>query len=719
LGSIELIIPAAASGALFPGWLFFAYLGIRTRQGLHYAVTAVTGIGFLFALGELLVVHLGGVQNNFAHAAQVYRLQQVAVTWLLAVLPLFLRTLLTAVYGFSGRLNRAVTTAGTLLATALTVIAFVEPDWFRSVSEQSGSAAVYESAFGRGAAGWAFTARDIGFALVFMYVGVRIVQMLFAAPKRRYLLILLVGLALGMLFSAGDVLNGLANMQIGPFAERVYPRSVVGISLFLLFAVLSALTRYIDLAQDVEAAHVQLQANERELSYMAYFDTLTGVRNRKAFYEEAARELTRHTPGEDAHPVAVLYVDLDRFKEINDSYGHAVGDRVLREAARRFSARLRQSDGIFRIGGDEFLVFLPTLKNPADAGVVAQKLIDALSGAIVVDEVDFYIGTCVGISVHPDDGEDVEALVKSADRALYEAKKQRNTYKYYDAAMQQTAIRNVRIISGLRRAVADKELSLQFQPIFTADSTLDGAEALLRWHHPEWGAIPPATFIPLAEGSGLIAEIGRWVIEEAVDTYREIRARGGRTNISVNLSTKQLLHPSFIEEVLDLFADNDVEPSAFCLEITENSLFEDTTTAITRLRDAGQQGLTFAIDDFGKGFSALAYLKELPVHLVKIDKSFVQGLPENPRDAAVVDGVLSIARGMGFDVVAEGIETDAQRGYLAARGCRFFQGFGLARPMSRADFVAEASKGEAPDAHTPGSGVDAPGSGLDAPNSQN
>jgi EAL domain-containing protein (putative c-di-GMP-specific phosphodiesterase class I) len=285
--------------------------------------------------------------------------------------------------------------------------------------------------------------------------------------------------------------------------------------------------------------------------------------------------------------------------------------------------------------------------------------------------------------------------------------------------MQQTAIRNVRIISGLRRAVADKELSLQFQPIFTADSTLDGAEALLRWHHPEWGAIPPATFIPLAEGSGLIAEIGRWVIEEAVDTYREIRARGGRTNISVNLSTKQLLHPSFIEEVLDLFADNDVEPSAFCLEITENSLFEDTTTAITRLRDAGQQGLTFAIDDFGKGFSALAYLKELPVHLVKIDKSFVQGLPENPRDAAVVDGVLSIARGMGFDVVAEGIETDAQRGYLAARGCRFFQGFGLARPMSRADFVAEASKGEAPDAHTPGSGVDAPGSGLDAPNSQN
>ena len=694
LGSIELIIPAIAAGVILPGFFVFLYLAIRTKQRLHYAVVAITGIGLVFTVGELLVVYLGGVQHRFAPAAQVYRVQQVAITWLLAVLPIFLHTIRRSMYTTTDRVTRGLVALGSVLAATLTVIAFVQPEWFRSVTQQADAADIYESAFGRGSAGWAFVLRDMAFVLVFVYIGIRIAQLLFSTPTARYLLILLIGLALGMLFAAGDLVNALSSQRIGPFADVVYPRTVVGISLFLLFAVLSALKRYIDLAQDVNTAHEQLKANERELSYMAYFDTLTGVRNRKAFYEEAAREITRHAPGDDAQRVAVLYVDLDRFKEINDSYGHDVGDLVLRESARRFSTHLRQSDGIFRIGGDEFLVFLPTLKDPADAGIVAQKLIDALAGAITVDELEFYVGTCVGIAVYPEDGEEIETLVKAADRALYEAKKQRNTYKYFDAAMQQTSIRNVRIISGLRRAVVDDQLSLHFQPIFNADGLFDGAEALLRWQHPEWGAIPPATFIPLAEGSGLITEIGRWVIEEAVDTYREIRRNGGAGNISVNLSTKQLLHPSFIEEVIELFNDNEVEPAKFCLEITENSLFEDTTTAISRLRDAGQQGLTFAIDDFGKGFSALAYLKELPVHVVKIDKSFVDGLPDNPRDAAVVDGVLSIAQGMGFQVVAEGIEREEQRSYLASRGCHFFQGFGLARPMSRADFIDFASESE-------------------------
>ncbi len=649
-------------------------------------MTAITGIGFLFSLGELLVVYIGGSLHDFGTAVQIHRVQQVAATWLIVALPVFLDSLLLF-RNLGKQINKGVVLAGLGFCAVSTIVAFVAPDWFRSVTTQNFAARIYESSYGRGASGWLFTVRDVIFAAILVYVAVRVVRYLFGSGRKRYLIIILAGLLLGLLFGAGDVISSLAGRPIGPFAAFTYPRSVVGISLFLFFAMLSTMTRYVDIAQEVEAAHQQLRENEQELSYMAYFDSLTGVRNRKSFYEEASRGLGLHNRTGETRGVAVLYVDLDRFKEINDSYGHHVGDVVLQEVARRFKDNLRQSDDIYRLGGDEFLVYLPSLKDPADAGLVAQKLIDSLAQVITVAELTFYVGTCVGIAVYPDDGEDVETLVQAADRALYEAKKQRNTYKFFDAAMQQTSIRNVRIISGLRRAVADDQLSLRFQPIYDAEGRLASAEALLRWTDPEWGTIPPSTFIPLAEGSGLIGEIGRWVIEEAVNVFKELDDAGTSVRMSVNLSTKQLLHPSFIEEVLDLFAYRGIDPSSFCLEITENSLFEDTATAIARLRDAGQQGLTFAIDDFGRGYSALAYLKELPVDIVKIDKSFVHGLPHNERDVSVVEGVLTIARGMGFSVIAEGIESAAQQAFLAERGCHLFQGFGLSRPLTRDAFV--------------------------------
>lgn len=691
LSNLELIIPAIAAGALLPGFLFFLYLGIRTGDRLYRSVAAVTGIGLFFAFGELSVVYTGGVSHDFATAAQIYRLQQVVVTWLIFVLPLFLQALLAA-RGLARRVNRGITIAGFLFSLAITVVAFVAPDLFRSVTEPHPDALIVESSFGRGAAGPLYQLRDVVFFLTIGYLGVRAVAYILAPGRRRYMIIILAGLILGMLFGAGELVSSLLGRSLGPFAGFTYPRAVVGMFIFLFFAMLATMTRYVDLAQAMETAHTRLQENERALSYMAYFDALTGVRNRKALYEEARRSLTLHDRTVEPREVAVLYVDLDRFKEINDSYGHHIGDMVLRDVAERFQQHLRESDEIYRVGGDEFLVLLPSLKNPADAGLVAQKLIDALSEPVRVESFVFYVGTCVGISVYPGDGEGVETLVKNADRALYEAKKQRNTYRFFDGAMQQTSIRNVRIISGLRRAVADRQLSLEFQPIFQGDGRMAGAEALLRWDHPEWGSIPPATFVPLAEGSGLIGELGRWAIEEAVSTVREIEEHGARTQLSVNLSTKQLLHPSFIEEILDLFAREGVEPARFCMEITENSLFEDTTTAIARLREAGRQGLRFAIDDFGRGFSALAYLRELPINEVKIDKSFISDLPAETGNAAIVRGVLTIARGMGFDVVAEGIESPEQMDFLRDLGCGYFQGFGLSRPLSREDFVARSTR---------------------------
>jgi diguanylate cyclase (GGDEF)-like protein len=677
----ELVVPAIAAGALLPGFVLFAYAAWRSGERIQYAVTLVTLLGLLYSLAEVLVVHTGGIVGDIPRALQIRRAQQVIAAWFLVAIPLFLCGTVDR-QSISGRLNRGVLRAGLAFAGLLTLIAFLTPDSFSSVTELREVTAVYEGASEIARGGWALAARDLLLGIWVIYAFALSAYLIRAHKSPTYLVPSLVGLGLGVLLGADDLAQRLLGTHVGPFPDVPYPRTVVGVSFFVFGAMLSSTARYVESTRQVQQAHDELRANQRELSYLAFYDQLTHVRNRKAFYRELGSLLAGSNRGGDTGNVALLYIDLDRFKQVNDGYGHGTGDSVLRQAAARFTQSIRRSDELFRLGGDEFVVILPAIREPEDAGIVADKLIRSLEQPVVVRGRSFYLGASVGISLAPQDGTSSEELVQAADRALYAAKREGNNYLYHDAAIQNTSIRNLRIVSGLHDAVREDQFYLHYQPIFAADGSLAAVEALLRWSHPTWGEMPTATFINVAEQSRLIVQVGKWALEHAcADTVR-LRAAGVSVPVSVNISAKQLMRSEFIDYVAGEIRDHGLELSDFHFEITESSLMEDTNTIAAQLSQAHERGMHFVVDDFGKGYSTLAYLKHLPIDSVKIDRSFIRSLPDSGEDAAILKGVQEIARGLGIRLVAEGVETEEQHSFLASISVDLFQGYLFGRPMA-------------------------------------
>lgn len=683
----ELVVPAVAAGALLPGLVLFGYVAARSGERTQYAVTIITLLGILFTIGEVFVVHVGGIQGELAASFQVRRLQQISAAWFLPAVPFFLSTVVPA--GTRAlRMNRIATYAGLAAAVVLTLIAFVEPDWFSSVTQGAAGGDNFRSARGRGAGGWALDLRDGLLAATVVYALAFIATVLRAHESPAYLIPSLVGLGLGLLFGADDIVHRLTGTHIGVLSGVLYPRTVVGVTMFVFGAMISSTTRYVESSRQVARAHEELREHERELSYLAFYDQLTHVRNRKAFYRQLGSALGGGNRQGDPGRLALLYVDLDRFKEVNDGYGHATGDTVLREAAARFTRSIRRSDELFRLGGDEFIVMLTQIREPEDAGIVADKLIRSLEQPIQVDGRAFYLGASVGISLSPQDGASPEELVQAADRALYAAKRDGNTSMYHDTGIQNTSIRNLRIVSGLHDAVREEQFYLHYQPILDTDGRLASAEALLRWQHPVWGAIPTATFIHVAEQSRLIVQVGKWVIERACADAARLREAGVSAPVSINISTKQLVRTDFLDHLRGELRDNGLTTADLWLEITESSLMDDPNTMGTRLLEAQRSGIRFMVDDFGKGYSTLAYLKHLPINGVKIDRSFIRELPQSGEDVAILNGVLEIARGLGIHVVAEGVETEAQRDYLSGVSVEYYQGFLFGRPAPLEDLVA-------------------------------
>lgn len=666
-------------GALLPGLVLFAYAARRSGERIQYAVTLITLLGLLIAAAELTIVHVGGVVGDIPLSLQISRLQKVVVSWFLVAIPLFLGSAVRP-HSIGARLNRAVLTAGLLFATVFSVIAFARPGWFSSLSEVSERAAAYASHAGRGRDGWAVDLRDILLGLWVLYALGLTAALVRSHRNPTYLIPSLVGLGLGLLLGADDLAHRLLGTYIGPFSDAPYPRTVVGVSLFVFGAMISSTARYVESARQVQQAHDELRENQRELSYLAFYDQLTHVRNRKAFYRQLTALLSGSSREGDTGTLALLYVDLDRFKQVNDGYGHGTGDSVLRQAAARFTQSIRRSDELFRLGGDEFVVILPAVREPEDAGIVADKLIRSLEQPVVVRGRSFYLGASVGISLAPQDGSTAEDLVQAADRALYAAKREGNRYVYHDAAIQNTSIRNLRIVSGLHDAVREDQFYLRYQPILDAGGGLAGVEALLRWSHPTWGEMPTATFINVAEQSRLIVQVGKWVFEHACTDTVRLRQAGLSVPVSVNISARQLVRSEFADYIGGEVRDHGLAFSDFRFEITEGSIMEDTDAIALQLAEARDRGMRFVVDDFGKGYSTLAYLKHLPIEGVKIDRSFIRALPESGEDAAILKGVQEIARGLGIRVVAEGVETEAQRAYLESVGVELYQGYLLGRP---------------------------------------
>ena len=438
--------------------------------------------------------------------------------------------------------------------------------------------------------------------------------------------------------------------------------------------------QYVTVLSDV----TQQKRAEQELLYLANFDTLTNLPNRAMLSDRLSRAIVRAR--RHGGRIALLFLDLDRFKDINDSLGHAAGDRILRAAARRLQQTLGEHHTVARLGGDEFTVVLEDLESPDQAERTAREIIMAFEAPLQVDgRQEIAISPSIGISLYPEHGQVPTELIKRADTAMYQAKAAgRRTFMRYDDAMEVAARTRATLSASLRKVLDRGELRLAYQPRMSlADSRITGVEALLRWTSDEHGEVPPADFIPLAEESGQILEIGEWVLREACLMLRRWQQHGvdPALAVSVNVSALQLVRGNFPKVVMQVLQETGLGPRSLELELTESVLMANAEQSAARLQAFREIGVPLAIDDFGTGYSSLAYLKRLPITAIKVDKAFVDDVSTDPDDAAITSTIITMAHSLGLKVIAEGVETEAQLRFLSGQGCDEIQGFWLAPPM--------------------------------------
>jgi diguanylate cyclase (GGDEF)-like protein len=382
-----------------------------------------------------------------------------------------------------------------------------------------------------------------------------------------------------------------------------------------------------------------------------------------------------------------MFLDLDRFKIINDTLGHSIGDEMLREVATRLTGSVRESDTVARLGGDEFVVLLPDVASATVAATVASKILAAFAQPILVDGVELHTSPSIGISLFPDDGLDGDTIVKNADTAMYCAKAAgRNNYQFYAAEMNLAATERLDLERKLRQALLREEFALAFQPQLRAiDQTPVGVEALVRWHHPTDGVIPPNKFIPIAEETGLIVPLGEWVLRTACrEMKRWLDAGLPPIKMAVNVSARQLRRRDFLETVAGVLVETELPPHLLELEVTESVAMDNPEESIRLLQAVRQMGVTIAIDDFGTGYSSLAYLKRLPIDYLKIDRSFVADIEHDLNDRAIAFGTIALAHSLGLQTIAEGVETEDQLELLRTNGCDEIQGYLFSPPLQPA-----------------------------------
>ncbi len=437
----------------------------------------------------------------------------------------------------------------------------------------------------------------------------------------------------------------------------------------------------------------QRKRSEEELLHLANYDSLTGLPNRSLFIDRLEQGIGR-TRRQDGL-LGLLYIDLDRFKIINDSMGHTTGDELLKCVASRFFECVRNTDTVCRLGGDEFTIVLPEMQDISDAGKVAEKIIMVMNDPFDLNGEKVNISPSIGVSIFPDDGEEIESLLKNADSAMYHAKsKGRNNYQYYTQEMNAEARQRLDRENRLRRAVEFDQFMLYYQPqVDTKTLHITGYEALIRWHDSETGLVSPDQFIPLLEDTGLIVPVGDWILRRACLDVKQMSAKNEHfKSVSINLSARQFVDHSIVDRIRLIMEETGISPDQLVIEITETIMMTETERSLKLLTELSELGVMLSLDDFGTGYSSLAYLKQFPINVIKIDKSFIHDLHTNQSDSAICEAIIAIGHRLNLKVVAEGVETEEQYIYIRDKGCHSIQGYYFGKPLPISQLLCNISQ---------------------------
>ena len=480
-----------------------------------------------------------------------------------------------------------------------------------------------------------------------------------------------------------DLMERVSNDKDFSLRARVHQQDEVG-ALALGFN--NMLNRIQKREGDLRRELSERKRVERRLAVLAHFDTLTRLPNRNYFNQRLTAVLAAAASDQ---LVALLFLDLDNFKIVNDTLGHQLGDQLLKEVAVRLRGCIRAEDCVCRLGGDEFTIILEQVRSVESVGQVAQKVVNALSEPIILGDNEFYVTSSIGISVFPKDGNDAVTLIKNGDTAMYHAKERgKNNFQFFTSEMTDRARKRLMLETALRQALERGEFVLYYQPqVDLRTAEIVGAEALLRWQRPGVGIVGPQEVIPVAEETGLIVPIGEWILWAACSqAHLWQRAGHNSVRVSVNISARQFREHDFLRVLANVLDDTQLDPAFLELELTESALMEDVEGAIAKAQDLRAMGVNLSIDDFGTGYSSISYLQRFPISDLKIDRSFVQDIPSNTDNVEITKAIITMARGLNIEVVAEGVETRAQMEFLAQHGCDRAQGYFIDHALPAAEF---------------------------------
>ena len=686
-----LLITTVCFGILLSDALLFFFLFYRGKKSLHLSLAITSLISLIIAAAEGFLLYFDGILRKSGPGRSFLQLEQIALILMIPLIPFLIQQLLKP-SGKKRKINNLLFLGGLAAALLLTGTALFLPDLFVSGGFSLLNPGSPAADLLRGRAATLQSVRDIVLGAAALYGLFAATQALVSSRETPHLLPLSGGLLAALLALLDDIVYGSMGVRLDFLPGLPFSRTVLGLTVFSVAATGAVLKSFFDEARDTEAAYSALEKSRKELFFLAYHEPITGLQNRRAFTERLEESLAQAGRSEREKLRGVLIFTCGGFRDLNDRLGHDIGDWLITQAGERIAKQKRKSDLLFRIDSDEFGLLLTHVKNEPDCAIVAEKINRALRKPYIFGNHTLFLMPRAGIAVHPKDGDDAPTLIRNAGSALAEAKSEESDYSFYTSSLHQRALDRITLMHSLRHALESEQFELYYQPQIGPENRVVGAEALLRWKHPDLGFVPPGRFIPLAEETGLIIPLGRWVLFQACRQIRDWRDQGLDFPVSINLSTQQMKDkdiPSLVESSL---RKNDLSPRDLHLEITESTLMENLDRNLTILRSIRELGCRFSIDDFGTGYSSLSYLKTLPINAIKIDRSFITDLPEDRRNAALVRAITSMARGLDLEVVAEGVETEEQLRFMQAAGCSIIQGFYFSPPLTAPDFSAFAAR---------------------------